>query len=70
MFNFGVVIPTMVVSFSNFSTNLITVVGSTFCDALGSEQIKCIIKCFYMLVNMTCSINSNDCIPSQMFVDL
>ena len=47
MFNFGVVIPTMVVSFSNFSTNLITVVGSTFCDALGSEQIKCIIKCFY-----------------------
>ena len=43
MFNFGVVIPTMVVSFSIYSTNLITVVGSTFCDALGSEQIKCIV---------------------------
>ena len=33
----------MVVSFSNYSTNLITVVGSTFCDVLGSEQIKCMV---------------------------
>ena len=57
----------MVVSFSNFSTNLITAKGSTFCDALGSEQIKCIVYAIFA-GNMTSMYVGF--VPSQLFVDL